>query len=192
MPRPRHKHEDDVKALIADHPSWGPEPLYEALVVAMEKRGIAEDQLPSPATIGRIKARFPQSERAPFMGVRFPSTFDNDLVPWAAAGDTLVLWRELGWRPAVRLARRFYDVTLAVGRDVPAKDRIGIAARLLKAEAEPELLPAIEKDLVDEKYTFGDLADSAFESWMFDWDGVLEVLSQHWNLPKEVIDRATH
>ena len=154
MARPRHKFQDIVRVLIANQPQLGQERYREILEEAAPKVGWDVEGLPSPATIGRIKARFPEAERAPYRRVAIPEVFDTGVLPWEAAAEVLALWRWMGERPTVGLAQRFWHVTLALGtREVPIDHRFMIAQLLLQGESIAEGLLLAGGLQVDEELT---------------------------------------
>jgi hypothetical protein len=184
MPRPRHKLEEEVRTLIALNPTLTPDGIYDVLMEVKVRLGVTEEELPKPVTIGRIKRRFPDNERAPYTFVRFPETFDLNLLPWEAAADVLELWRTISYRPAVRLAQRYWHVTLALARDReqrPPMVRFALAAQLLDKEGEPGAWERILISLTDKgdprQYAVAaaqirTLADNGVikARWAIDWD----------------------
>jgi hypothetical protein len=189
MPRPKHKHEDLVRELIvaaaeAGEPHRGPEKLRQDMedLVDTGKLRISKLEIPTAVTIGRIKRRFPESERAAYAFVRFPSTFDTNQLPWESAADVLMLWRALNIRPSIRLARRFYQVKQALGDVFDTRGRFLFARRMLEADEHPSLWSEIERDLISFGFT-GDPRTYGAETelvrslpdrrWIVDWDGAV-------------------
>src|SRR5687768_15470821 len=100
-----------IEELAENHLDWTVKELLEEL----EKHGARESwaDVPSPSTVGRIRRKHlakPERERAPFLYVEWPGTFNRGLLDWADSRDVLNLLGQyalFGRRPTVANARWF-------------------------------------------------------------------------------------
>lgn len=126
MPAPRHPLEGHVKELIANKPDWGADRIRQLLEKAAADAGIEQEDLPSVATIGRIKRKMSGPERAPYLYVRWPETFAAGLLPWEAAASIFELLQHRTKPVTTSEAQWYWRVTLA-RPDVSVPDRATVA-----------------------------------------------------------------
>jgi hypothetical protein len=122
MPAPRHPLEGHVKELIANKPDWGADRIRQLLEKAAADAGIEQEDLPSVATIGRIKRKMSGPERAPYLYVRWPETFAAGFLPWEAAASIFELLQHRTKPVTTGEAQWYWRVTLA-RPDVSVPDR---------------------------------------------------------------------
>lgn len=85
-----------------------------ALTRILEMKG---SDAPSERTVRRWIAEWHElgaDRRLQYQLVYWPETFERNALPWEAVADTFVLWRVMGQRPTVRLAKWWWRVGLSL------------------------------------------------------------------------------
>ncbi len=149
MPAQKHRLEPQVRELVVNNPGWGPDRIRQLMEAAAEKAGIPLEDLPSSATIGRVRKNTTQADKALYEYVRWPETFEVGVLPWESAA-ALFEWRRNngGQRPTVRRFRRFFQVTLArPDWSLDEQEEAALGLALADELGQPDLRRSVEDAL---------------------------------------------
>jgi hypothetical protein len=116
MPQARHKYDKAIEVAVATMPEASAREVRERLVAEMAKRGIAERDWPSEATITRRRRETPEKELAELRLVFWPEAFLDLGLAWEMAPAVIELLRDnreqgIIDRPSITFAEWFANLT---------------------------------------------------------------------------------